>query len=96
MAQDEDMPEELVEHLTVRYQRRVRQLARELHAQIPAQGIREGEPIRSPRMQLLQNLINTQREAIIRLRDDGEISDEALHQVERELDLDDSRLRESM
>jgi CPA1 family monovalent cation:H+ antiporter len=34
------------------------------------------------------SLISAQRDAIIRLRDDGVIGDEALHRVERDLDLE--------
>ena len=35
-----------------------------------------------------QSIVAAQREAVIRLRDDGAIGDEALHRVERDLDLE--------
>ena len=34
------------------------------------------------------SIVAAQREAVIRLRDDGAIGDEALHRVERDLDLE--------
>ena len=40
-----------------------------------------------------QALINTERDVVVRLRDDGTISDEALHRVQRDLDLEEVRLR---
>jgi hypothetical protein len=36
--------------------------------------------------------VRAQREQLIRLRDGGHISDEALHRVERDLDLEEARL----
>ena len=41
---------------------------------------------------LLHEVIQAQREALIRLRNDGEISSEVMRRVERELDLEESRL----
>jgi CPA1 family monovalent cation:H+ antiporter len=41
---------------------------------------------------LMYELFRAQREALVRLRDEGEISDEALHRIERDLDLEESRL----
>jgi len=40
----------------------------------------------------MYELFRAQREALVRLRDEGEISDEALHRIERDLDLEESRL----
>ena len=42
--------------------------------------------------QLMYELFRAQRVALVRLRDEGEISDEALHRIERDLDLEESRL----
>ena len=44
-------------------------------------------------LQVKQALIDTEREVVVRLRDDGTISDEALHRVQRDLDLEEVRLR---
>jgi CPA1 family monovalent cation:H+ antiporter len=39
-----------------------------------------------------RELLEAEREAILTLRNEGHISDEAMHNVERELDLEDERL----
>ena len=41
---------------------------------------------------LVRELLQAQREAIVRLRNQGAISNEVMHRIERELDLEDSRL----
>jgi CPA1 family monovalent cation:H+ antiporter len=41
---------------------------------------------------LSRELLVAQRGALVRLRDEGEISDEALHRIERDLDLEETRL----
>ncbi len=41
---------------------------------------------------LVRELLWAQRRALVRLRDDGEIGDEALHRIEHDLDLEESRL----
>jgi CPA1 family monovalent cation:H+ antiporter len=41
---------------------------------------------------LLQEVIQAQRERLLRMRDEGEISSEVMRRVERELDLEESRL----
>lgn len=40
----------------------------------------------------VRDLLDAQRSELVRLRDGGEISDEVLHAVTRELDLEDQRL----
>jgi CPA1 family monovalent cation:H+ antiporter len=40
----------------------------------------------------LREVLQAQREAIVRMRDDGVISSETMHRIERDLDLEDSRL----
>ncbi len=44
-------------------------------------------------IRLMYELFDSQREALIRMRNRGEISDEVRRRVERELDLEESRLR---
>jgi hypothetical protein len=39
-----------------------------------------------------RELLEAEREAIVTLRNEGRIGDEAMHTVERELDLEDERL----
>ncbi len=41
---------------------------------------------------LVRELLQAQRRAIVALRNQGTISNEVMHRVERELDLEDSRL----
>jgi monovalent cation/hydrogen antiporter len=41
---------------------------------------------------LLRELLQAQRQAIVRLRNQGQISNDVMHRVERELDLEDTRL----
>lgn len=41
---------------------------------------------------LSRELLRAQRNALVRLRNEGEISDEALHRIERDLDLEETRL----
>jgi CPA1 family monovalent cation:H+ antiporter len=41
---------------------------------------------------LLRELLQAQRRAIVRLRNQGKISNEVMHRIERELDLEDTRL----
>jgi Na+/H+ antiporter len=41
---------------------------------------------------LLRELLRAQRKTLVRLRDEGKISDEAMHRIEHDLDLEESRL----
>lgn len=41
---------------------------------------------------LTMELLNAQRRTLVRLRDEGRIGDEAMHRIERDLDLEESRL----
>ena len=45
-----------------------------------------------PYQRLSRELLLAQRNALVRLRDEGTISDEALHRIERDLDLEETRL----
>jgi hypothetical protein len=42
--------------------------------------------------QLVRELLEAQRHAIVRLRNEGVISNDVMHRIERDLDLEDSRL----
>jgi hypothetical protein len=42
--------------------------------------------------QMLQLVLGAQREALLRMRSDGELSNEMMYRVLRELDLEESRL----
>jgi monovalent cation/hydrogen antiporter len=41
---------------------------------------------------LMRDLLRAQRTTLIRLRNEGRIGDEAMHRIERDLDLEESRL----
>jgi monovalent cation/hydrogen antiporter len=41
---------------------------------------------------ILRELLRAQRKTLVRLRDEGKIGDEAMHRIERDLDLEESRL----
>ena len=41
---------------------------------------------------LMRDLLQTQRRVLIELRNEGKIGDEAMHRIERDLDLEESRL----
>jgi monovalent cation/hydrogen antiporter len=41
---------------------------------------------------LLRELLQAQRQAIVQLRNQGRISNDVMHRIERELDLEDTRL----
>jgi monovalent cation/hydrogen antiporter len=41
---------------------------------------------------LLRELLQAQRQAVVRLRNQGQISNDVMHRIERELDLEDTRL----
>lgn len=58
-----------------------------------ADGDRDGIEERSSSYQrLMLELLHAQRLTLVRLRDAGCISDEAMHRIERDLDLEESRL----
>jgi len=41
---------------------------------------------------MVRAVLDAQRQELVRLRDRGEISNEVMHRLERELDLEDERL----
>jgi CPA1 family monovalent cation:H+ antiporter len=53
----------------------------------------DGVEDRSQRFQRLRReLLDAEREAVLRLRNEGIITEDVMHRVERDLDLEDSRL----
>jgi Na+/H+ antiporter len=56
-------------------------------------GDKDGLEERSAAFQrLMRDLLQTQRRVLIELRNEGKIGDEAMHRIERDLDLEESRL----
>jgi CPA1 family monovalent cation:H+ antiporter len=43
---------------------------------------------------LTRHVLDAQRRAVVRLRNQGMISNEVMHRIEREIDLEDSRLED--
>ena len=41
---------------------------------------------------MVQSVLGAQREALVRLRSDGDVSNEVMNRIVRELDLEESRL----
>ena len=41
---------------------------------------------------MVRELLDAQREAVVALRNEGTISNDVMHRIERELDLEDERL----
>lgn len=83
------MPPEAQESVREHYEERIRRYATGLRAGAATEEYREGsEAWRSWR----RGLIAAEREAIVALRDRGEVTQEAMRRVERDLDLEESRL----
>ena len=84
--------DETIERMTALYrfrERRLRQRAGELEADEEDDDL----DVRSHRYQkMVREVLDAQRVRIIELRDEGAISDDVLHALERELDLEDQRL----
>ena len=81
-------PRRIPDHLELVVQLRGRYDQEASHAATARRDARRGGPgaARPPGDPDLD--LAAQREAVIRLRDDGDIGDEALHRVERDLDLE--------
>jgi monovalent cation/hydrogen antiporter len=88
LARDERSPQDKVERLWGEYHNR-RKLLKAQAGILPE----DGRVARSRAYkQLHRDLIDTQRRTIIRLRNQGEISNDVMHRVERDLDLEETRL----
>ena len=57
------------------------------------EGDPDGVEERSSYQRLMIELLQAQRQTLVRLRDEGKIADEAMHRIERDLDLKESRLQ---
>jgi len=91
LAEDEGSPRDKVEKLWGEYQHR-RKLLKAQAGLLPGDGHIERS---QAYLQLKRDLIDTQRRTIVRLRNQGEISSEVMRRIERELDLEESRLEPS-
>jgi CPA1 family monovalent cation:H+ antiporter len=70
-------------------ERRLRQRVGELDR---GEGDEDPEERSQAYQRLVREVLDAQRRRIVELRDEGAISDEVLHALERELDLEDQRL----
>jgi Na+/H+ antiporter len=88
LAEEEWVREDTAERVRGMYgYRRSRFVARKMGAD------EDGYEERSQAYQRLsRELLAAQRDALVRLRNEGTISDEALHRIERDLDLEETRL----
>jgi monovalent cation/hydrogen antiporter len=66
---------------------------RRFGAQVEGDGAQDYEERTDAYRRLMYELFDAQREALIALRNEGEISDQVRRRVERDLDLEESRLR---
>jgi Na+/H+ antiporter len=88
LAEEDWTREDTVERLRALYDYRRRRLSARTGS-----GEDEGYEDRSLAYQrLVRDLLEAQRRAIVRLRNEGAISNDVMHRIERELDLEDSRL----
>jgi NhaP-type Na+/H+ or K+/H+ antiporter len=88
LAGEEWTRDETVERMRAFYQYRKRRLAAQA-GKIEDDGY-EDRPLAY--QQMVQNVLAAQREALIKLRADGDLSNEAMNRILRELDLEESRL----
>ena len=87
LAEEEWVREDTAERVRGMYNYRRRRFAARFD------GDEDGLEDRSTAYQRLQiELLQAQRETLIRLRDEGRIGDEVMHRIERDLDLEESRL----
>jgi monovalent cation/hydrogen antiporter len=84
---EDGVPDASADHLRTHYQRRVEKLTRLLsldgHPVVPDEG---------GARRFRRELIHTERQELTRLRDSGEIGDDVLRRIERDLDLEEERL----
>jgi Na+/H+ antiporter len=88
LVSDAQGPHDKVEKLWGQYQNR-RRLLKEQAGILPEEGNFERSQAYH---QLSRHLIDAQRRTIIRLRNEGRISNDVMHRIERDLDLEESRL----
>jgi hypothetical protein len=89
LATEEWVREDTVERVRRSYEYRQRRFASRFDDEADSDGYEE----RSEAYQrLLREVIDAQRVTLLALRDAGKINDEVMRRIERELDLEDSRL----
>src|SRR5258706_5710403 len=88
LASQDEVSQELAQHLRKHYETRVRSLTKRFKQT-------EDEPSEDHAMtyqQLQREVLQAERSAVIGLRNQGEINDEVLRRIERELDLEEQHL----
>ncbi|HLG75082.1 MAG TPA: Na+/H+ antiporter [Ktedonobacteraceae bacterium] len=90
LAEQGKVPQEMLNNLHIHYQEQIRHANEHLDGTSP-----EHTETMAARQQLRRELIEAERTAVIGLRDRGQIDDETLHEIERELDLEEQRIREA-
>jgi monovalent cation/hydrogen antiporter len=88
LAGQEWVPERLLMDLRARYEEKARHEALHLDGNLPP----HEEEMASHR-RLRREVLQAERAAVVRLRDQGKIDDEVLREMERELDLEEQRFR---
>ncbi len=91
LATQDEVPEEELMHLRSVYEKKIQNFTGRMDG-AEASDERDGERLSAGR-RLRQEVLQAERSAVIRLRDQGRIDDEVLRQVERELDLEEQRLQ---
>jgi monovalent cation/hydrogen antiporter len=89
-AEESDRPEfaNVYEDLTKHYRQRLASLSREWErADEPV-----GPDLHKRYLDLTQEMFRVERQAAVRLRNEGQIDDELLRRMEREIDLGETRL----
>lgn len=89
LATEDDIPEEYLNRLRSHYEKKIKLLK----ARNDEDKDEQHENRATAKQHLYQEALTAERAAIIKLRDQGHIDDEALRVVERELDLEEQRLR---
>jgi len=88
LASQNEALQESIQHLRKHYEARIHSLTKRYKQ---AAGV-PGENPEMTYQQLQQGALQAERSAVIGLRNQGEINDEVLHRIERELDLEEQRL----
>ncbi len=89
LMDDEDVPDSVVERARTLYANRARQLAGLCRAGVPVDERGDEDAWRWVR----RDLLGTERRALLELRDQGEVTAAVVNEVERELDLEEERVR---
>ena len=84
LSGDPSSPADIVTVYRDRYEREIAGLQ-------GGEGASAGAPSADGAQRLRRELLQSQREALLRLRDEGDISDEVMREIERDLDLEEAR-----